>query len=249
MSGVLVAFIIFVLFPGIILGFILLSRYLRFKETQTMIEHGITPPQPQPIMPVMPPAMPPQAPPMAPPYAPPPYVAPQPPPMAAMSTMPAMPPAMPVMPPTAPPRPSRAQLTWGLVLTAVGIALTLALWPIGLIANSAAGESGVHFPLGLGPWMLAGFIPLFVGLALILAHVISQPERGVQSVDQVLPPLYANGAPAPAPRPMMQGGTQTAAFAPPAAEPAAVEPAAVEPAAVPPATDASVTPEETPPPA
>ncbi|MCA1724120.1 MAG: hypothetical protein LC748_07725, partial [Thermomicrobia bacterium] len=46
MTGVLTAFIIFVLFPGIILGFILLSRYLKYRETLTMIQHGITPPQP-----------------------------------------------------------------------------------------------------------------------------------------------------------------------------------------------------------
>jgi hypothetical protein len=186
MSGVLITFIIFVLFPGIILGFILLSRYLRYKETQTMIEHGITPPPPKPVMPAMP-TLPPQAPPMPPPYA-----APMPP--AAMRPMP--PP--PVMPP-APQRPGRAQLTWGLVLSGVGIALTLALWPIGFIANSASGESGVHFPLGLGPWMLGGFIPLFVGIALILAHVIAQPERGTH---QTSPQTFANGVQAPAPYPV-----------------------------------------------
>jgi hypothetical protein len=211
MTNVLVTFIIFVLFPGLILGFILVSRYLRYKETQTMIEHGITPPPQQPIIAMPPPQQ--QAPPMqqTPPMQQAPYVAPMPPPMSGMPARPAMQPPPPQMrppmpppPPPMPPRPSRAQLTWGFVLTGVGLGLTFALWPIGLIANSAAGESGVHFPLGLGPWMLAGFIPLFVGLALILAHVISQPEQQVQSAQHLAPPRFVNGgygAPAVAPPP------------------------------------------------
>lgn len=202
MTSVLVFFIIFVLFPGIILGFILTSRYLRYKETQTMIEHGITPPPPQPIIAMPPPQQ-------AQPVQQMPYVAPMPPAMSGMPAMQPLPPQMrPPMPPPAPPMPprqNRSQLTWGLVLTGVGIGLTLALWPIGWIANSAAGESGVHFPLGLGPWMLAGFIPLFVGLALILAHIISQPERNVQqTAHHVPPPPFVNssyGAPSVAPPP------------------------------------------------
>jgi hypothetical protein len=147
MTGVLTAFIIFVLFPGIILGFVLLSRYLKYRETLTMIEHGITPPPPPP--PMMPP----------------------------MSTMPMMPQRPPVVVVNrGQGGAGRGTLIWGLVLTGVGLALTLALWPIGFIANSASGNT-VNFPLGLGPWMLAGFIPLFIGLALTLAYVIMRPER------------------------------------------------------------------------
>lgn len=146
MTGVLTAFIIFVLFPGVILGFILLSRYLKYRETLTMIQHGITPPMPPPPMrPMMMPA-----PPM-----------PRPPVVMQQSNGGA----------------GRGTLIWGLVLTGIGVALTLALWPIGFVANSASGNS-VNFPLGLGPWMLAGFVPLFVGLALILGYVITRPERG-----------------------------------------------------------------------
>lgn len=140
MAGVLTAFVIFVLFPGIILGFILLSRYLKYRETVTMIQHGITPPQPM-MMP-------------APLIAQPPVIVQQ----QGNSGG------------------ARATLIWGLVLTGIGIALTLALWPIGFIANSASGNS-INFPLGLGPWMLAGFVPLFVGLALTLGYVITRPER------------------------------------------------------------------------
>lgn len=146
MSDVLIFFIVFVLFPGLILGFILLSRYLKYRETLAMIEHGITPPQPQP----------------------------PPPPM--MPPMPMMPPQPPIVVNRSQGGAGRGTLIWGLVLSGVGLALTLALWPIGFIANSASGNS-VNFPLGLGPWMLAGFTPLFVGLALILAFVIMRPER------------------------------------------------------------------------
>lgn len=162
MGDVLGLFIVFVLFPGIILGFILLSRYLRYRETLAMIEHGITPPPP-PAPHVMMPPMPP------------------------MHAMPPMPPRPVVVQQGGP---GRGTLIWGLVLSGVGLALTLALWPIGFIANSASGNS-VTFPLGLGPWMLAGFVPLFVGLALILGFVIMRPER------------YPNS---PAPFPPREGG-------------------------------------------
>ena len=155
MTGVLTAFVLFVLFPGVILGFILLSRYLKYRETLTMIQHGITPPQP-PVM-------------MAPPMMP--------------------------RPPVVQQRNSgggRATLIWGLVLTGIGIALTLALWPIGFIANSAS-DNSITFPLGLGPWMLVGFVPLFVGLALILGYVITRPERG--SMPNPPPAQWASGFP------------------------------------------------------
>jgi hypothetical protein len=160
MEGVLVAFIIFVLFPGVILGFILLSRYLKYRETLTMIQHGMTTTQP---------------------------------------------PALP-SPPVMMHRPNaeqqagagRGTFIWGLVLAAIGVALTLALWPIGFIANSASGNS-VRFPLGLGPWMLAGFIPLFVGLSLILGYVILRPNP-LQVPPAPSPyPLYDVGSDAPLP--------------------------------------------------
>ena len=142
MSDVLIVLIIFVLFPSVVLGFILLSRYLTYRETLTMIQHGINP---------------------------------SPPPLPMMTRGAPVPPrVMMVAPPTG--GGGRGILIWGLVLSGIGLALTLALWPIGFIANSASGNS-VNFPLGLGPWMLAGFVPLFVGLALILGYVIMRPER------------------------------------------------------------------------
>jgi len=57
-------------------------------------------------------------------------------------------------------------LRWGIVLTALGFALTLGLYTIGFdFANS--------YPLHLGPWMLGGFVPLFLGLGLILLHYLT----------------------------------------------------------------------------
>ena len=52
-------------------------------------------------------------------------------------------------------------LRWGILITALGLALSLGLYPIGFSA-------GEPYPLRLGPWMLGGFVPLFLGLSLIL---------------------------------------------------------------------------------
>ncbi len=57
---------------------------------------------------------------------------------------------------------------WGLGVAGFGLGLSLTLWPIGYIKGV---ERAFDAPLHLGPWMAAGFIPLFVGLALILADV------------------------------------------------------------------------------
>ena len=43
----------------------------------------------------------------------------------------------------------------------------LGLYPIGFSA-------GDNYPLHLGPWMLGGFVPLFLGLGLILLHFLTQ---------------------------------------------------------------------------
>ena len=60
-------------------------------------------------------------------------------------------------------------LRWGVLVTALGIALTLGLYPIGFF-------TGDIYPLHLGPWMLGGFVPLFLGLALILLHYLTDKE-------------------------------------------------------------------------
>ena len=58
-------------------------------------------------------------------------------------------------------------LRWGIVITAIGFALSLGLYPIGFSA-------GENYPLHLGPWMLGGFVPLFLGLGLILLHYLTE---------------------------------------------------------------------------
>jgi len=60
-------------------------------------------------------------------------------------------------------------LRWGIVVTAIGFALTLGLYTIGF-------ASAENYPLHLGPWMLGGFVPLFLGIGLILLHYLTEKE-------------------------------------------------------------------------
>ena len=60
-------------------------------------------------------------------------------------------------------------LRWGIVIAALGIAFTIGLYPLGYV-------SGEEFPLHLGPWMLIGFVPLFLGLGLVLLHYLTKKE-------------------------------------------------------------------------
>ncbi len=77
-----------------------------------------------------------------------------------------------VRPPRETPRPrnggNKAVLVWGIILAAIGLALMLGLWPLGF---TSVGRS---FPLGFGPWMLFGLLPLFFGLGLVLIYVLTQ---------------------------------------------------------------------------
>jgi hypothetical protein len=65
-------------------------------------------------------------------------------------------------------------LRWGVVITAVGLALCVGLYPIGLLPGSS-------FPLGIGPWMIAGFLPTFFGLGLILIYVLTRDDKDDKS--------------------------------------------------------------------
>jgi hypothetical protein len=60
-------------------------------------------------------------------------------------------------------------LRWGILITGLGLALSLGLYPLGFSA-------GYEYPLRLGPWMLGGLVPLFLGLALILSHFLTQKD-------------------------------------------------------------------------
>src|SRR5688572_4724199 len=61
-------------------------------------------------------------------------------------------------------------LKWGSVITALGLALSIGLYTIGFVADEDT------YPLRLGPWMLGGFVPLFLGLGLILLHYLTEKE-------------------------------------------------------------------------
>jgi hypothetical protein len=68
-------------------------------------------------------------------------------------------------------------LRWGIIITAVGLALCLGLYPIGLLPGSP-------FPLGIGPWMIAGFMPTFFGLGMILIYVLTHEDKDDKSRPQ-----------------------------------------------------------------
>lgn len=84
-------------------------------------------------------------------------------------------------------RPDRARgngkdtLRWGVAITAVGVALCLGLYPIGFLAGSS-------FPLGLGPWMLAGLLPTFFGLALVLIYYLTREQKPKDETPQTVTP-------------------------------------------------------------
>jgi hypothetical protein len=65
-------------------------------------------------------------------------------------------------------------LRWGIVIAAVGLALCVGLYPIGLLPGNS-------FPLGLGPWMIAGLLPMFFGLGLILIYVLTREKSDDKS--------------------------------------------------------------------
>lgn len=61
-------------------------------------------------------------------------------------------------------------LRWGIVITAVGLALCLGLYPLGFLG-------GTRFLLGFGPWMLVGLVPTFFGLGLVLIYVLTRERK------------------------------------------------------------------------
>jgi hypothetical protein len=61
----------------------------------------------------------------------------------------------------------------GVGLAMLGLALIIGLWPISGIVEE-------QFPLGFGPWMLIGLVPLFLGLALLIVHYLIE-ERQARS--------------------------------------------------------------------
>jgi hypothetical protein len=62
-------------------------------------------------------------------------------------------------------------LRWGIMITSLGAAITLSMYPIGFLF------SGSTFPLYFGPWMGIGLLPLFFGLGLILIYYLTKDGK------------------------------------------------------------------------
>ncbi len=81
-------------------------------------------------------------------------------------------------------RRSRGMLRAGLIITMVGLALTIGLYPVGFFLPPIFAT-----PFHLGPWLLPGLIPLGVGIALIGSYYLEQnaPVNNDETRDNVIP--------------------------------------------------------------
>ncbi|RIL09012.1 hypothetical protein DCC79_12235 [bacterium] len=68
----------------------------------------------------------------------------------------------------------QSMLRWGIVTTALGLALTCGLYPIGWAINEG-------FLFGFGPWMLVGLLPTALGLALLLIAWLTRKGQDAES--------------------------------------------------------------------
>jgi hypothetical protein len=103
------------MFVFLILGFIVLMRYLNYKETLKLAEKGLVRPARQNGN-------------------------------------------------------GKGALIWGILLTAIGLATTIGMWPLGFMFH-------MDLPFGFGPWMLAGLLPMFFGLGLVLVYVLTREAK------------------------------------------------------------------------
>jgi len=76
-------------------------------------------------------------------------------------------------------RSGNGTLFWGIGFTSVGMALCLGLWPIGFFV-------GDRFPLGIGPWLIVGLLPLFCGLGLVLFFVLTRETKPNEKAGQAV---------------------------------------------------------------
>ncbi len=72
---------------------------------------------------------------------------------------------------------SRRMLRAGLIITMVGLSLTVGLYPVGFFLPATIAAAT---PFHLGPWLLPGLIPLGVGIALIVSYYLEQNAQGPQ---------------------------------------------------------------------
>ena len=67
-------------------------------------------------------------------------------------------------------KPKKGLLISGWVFTFIGFLATIIFWLFGI---SVSGSTyGNRIPLGLGPWILLGLLPLLLGLILLLIYVV-----------------------------------------------------------------------------
>lgn len=69
-------------------------------------------------------------------------------------------------------RSGSAALRGGLITAMVGLAVTIGLYTLGFLLPPSLGSAPGH----IGPWLLPGLIPLFVGLALVVSHYLAPPQ-------------------------------------------------------------------------
>lgn len=74
---------------------------------------------------------------------------------------------------------NQPMLVWGIIISGIGLALSLGLLPVGRTGT------GSIYPFGLGPWMLFGYIPLFFGLSLVLASVFMRNGKSEPKSDEL----------------------------------------------------------------
>jgi hypothetical protein len=65
----------------------------------------------------------------------------------------------------------KGTLRWGIVITGLGMALCLGLYPLGWATSPG------DFPLNFGPWMLIGLVPTFFGLSLVLVYLLTREDH------------------------------------------------------------------------
>ncbi len=67
---------------------------------------------------------------------------------------------------------NRDSARWGYIFLFLGIAFTLGM-----------------LTLGIGPWLLVGFVPLFFGIALIASHNDSKNEPAERDIEDEIEPI------------------------------------------------------------
>lgn len=84
-------------------------------------------------------------------------------------------------------RKNRSTLRSGVIITAVGLALSCGLMPIGILVYDPS-----RLPLGFfGPWMVVGLLPTFFGIGLIILHALNGDDEEISvqiTDDDPIPP-------------------------------------------------------------